>query len=160
MSVVLVFKLLTTPALIWGLTWLVRRYGPAVGGLAMGVPLVTGPISVFTSIERGGGYAAQAAVASLVGQVSTCAFCFAYARAARRWNAWASAGCAAATFLVATLLWSQVRWKLWLAAPLLLVALALLARAMPRVADAARCGSHLGGTCRCAWRCPRPSCWR
>ena len=59
---ILLFKLLASPLLILCLTVLSRRYGPTVGGLLMGVPLVTGPISVFTALENGSGFAQHAAV--------------------------------------------------------------------------------------------------
>ena len=135
MTMILLFKLATTPFLIAVLTLLVRRFGPAVGGLARGVPLVPGPIAIFTAIEQGRAFAAQAAIASLVGQVSTCIFCFAYARAARRAGAWPSAGGGIIAFLVATLLWSEVRWTLLSAIALLLATLMFLARAMPSLAQ-------------------------
>jgi hypothetical protein len=76
---ILLFKIFTTPVLILGLTMLSRRFSPAVGGLLMGIPLVTGPISLFTAFEQGTAYAQRAAVANFVGQVSTCIFCFSYA---------------------------------------------------------------------------------
>ena len=137
MTIVLLFKLLTAPLLIAGLTALVRRFGPSVGGLAMGVPLVTGPISVFTAIEQGPAFARSAAVANLVGQVSTCLFCFAFARAAPRLGPWGSALCGVVAFFGATAMWGLVSWSLPIALTLLLVSLVTLTWAIPPPAKAA-----------------------
>ena len=128
---ILLLKLVSAPILIFGLTLLTRRLGPAFGGLAMGVPLVTGPISVFTAIEQGPAFATQAAVGNLVGQVSTCLFCFAYARAALRLGHWISAVFGIAAFFSATALWRLVDWTLLPALALLIISLLLLAKAIP-----------------------------
>jgi hypothetical protein len=131
MPTVVLFKIITAPLLILGLTLLVRRFGPIVGGLAMGIPLVTGPISVFTVLEHGADFARHAAVTNLVGQVSGCVFCFAYAHAAMRFRSWSSAASGIAAFLVATLVWSRVDWTLPYAITLLILGLGLLALAIP-----------------------------
>jgi uncharacterized membrane protein (GlpM family) len=107
---ILLFKLITSPLLILCLTVLSRRYGPTVGGLLMGVPLVTGPISIFTALENGSGFAQHAAVGNLVGQVSTCLFGFCYAVVAKRLNCWLSALASMAVWILATLLWDQFAW--------------------------------------------------
>jgi len=123
---ILVFKLLSTPLLILCLTLLSRRFGPAVGGLLMGIPLVTGPVSVFTALENGAAFARHAAVGNLVGQVSTCIFCFVYARAARRFNCWVSMIAGVCAFFLATFVWNLASWTFAQAIGLLLVTLLLL----------------------------------
>ncbi|MCZ8548535.1 hypothetical protein OOJ09_30605 [Mesorhizobium qingshengii] len=123
---ILVFKLLSTPFLILCLTLLSRRFGPAVGGLLMGIPLVTGPVSVFTALENGAAFARHAAVGNLVGQVSTCIFCFVYARAARRFNCWVSMIAGVCAFFLATFVWNLASWTFAQAIGLLLAALLLL----------------------------------
>lgn len=112
MTTIALFKLSAAPLLILFVTLLARRFGPALGGLMMGIPLLTGPISVFTALEQGADFARQAAVANLVGQISTCIFCFVYALAAARWGAWISAVCGVLGFLVATFVWNQFHWSL------------------------------------------------
>jgi len=126
---ILLFKLATAPILILALTLLTRRFGPAFGGLAMGIPLVTGPISVFTAIEQGPAFAAQAAVGNLVGQVSTCLFCFAYARTAALGH-WVSAIFGVVAFFSATALWQLIDWTLPTAIALLVIGLLVLAKAI------------------------------
>jgi uncharacterized membrane protein (GlpM family) len=123
---ILFFKLIASPILILCLTLLSRRYGPTLGGLLMGVPLVTGPISVFTAFENGEGFAQHAAVANFVGQISTCLFCFCYAVLARRLNCGLTALASITTFFAATLLWNQFAWAFLPALGALLATIILL----------------------------------
>ena len=132
MSAILIFKLLSAPALILALTIIIRRYSPGIAGLVMGVPLVTGPISVFTAIEQGSAFAHQAAIGNLVGQVSTCLFGTAFAFATRRLPTWLSAVCGVGLFAAATALWNQFHWTLSSAITLLLSSLAVLALLAPK----------------------------
>ncbi|MFT3717485.1 hypothetical protein [Pseudorhodoferax sp.] len=137
MTTITLFKLAAAPFLILSVTWLARRFGPAVGGLMMGIPLLTGPISIFTAVEQGADFARQSAAANLVGQVSTCIFCFVYAATAARREAWASAACGILGFFVATLVWSQFHWSLLTAALFFSVSLAVLGWSFPKLPTSA-----------------------
>jgi hypothetical protein len=99
---ILVLKLVTTPALIAAATVTARRFGAGVGGWLAGLPLTSGPVSVFLALEQGRGFAAQAATGTLLGLIAVTAFCVAYARAAGRlaWPVSTLAGLAG--FVVAT----------------------------------------------------------
>jgi len=79
----LVLKLLLTPLLIGAASLAGRRWGPAVGGWFVGLPLTSGPIALFLALDHGAGFAAAAAVGSLAGALAEVAFCVAYAAAAR-----------------------------------------------------------------------------
>jgi hypothetical protein len=128
---ILVFKLFTAPILIAALTWAARRFGPAVAGLLMGIPLLTGPISAIVAWEQGVAFAATAATYNLVGQVSTCLFCLAYWATARRGlTSWASAALGILTFSISTSLWSAITWTVPTALLLLLTTIFLLLRIM------------------------------
>jgi hypothetical protein len=128
---ILAFKLLTAPALIAVLTWATHRFGFALVGLLIGIPLLTGPISAIVAWEQGVAFAAKAATANLVGQVSTCLFCLTYWAAARgRLNCWFSAALGVTMFAVSTALWSTIAWTLPMALLLLLVTMLLLLRIM------------------------------
>ena len=70
----LVVKLSLTPLLISGVTLAGRRWGLLVSGLLIGLPLTTGPISLFLALEQGIGFATKAAIGGLVGQASICLF--------------------------------------------------------------------------------------
>ena len=128
----LAVKLCLTPLLIVGVTLAGRRWGPLVSGLLIGLPLTTGPISFFLALEQGPVFATQAAIGGLVGQVSICLFCLAYAHAAQRLNWMLSAGCATATFATATALFNLIAWTFLAALLLLLLAIAVILRLMPK----------------------------
>jgi hypothetical protein len=81
-AVVLVAKLTLTPLLIAAATLAARRWGSTVGGLLAGLPLTSGPVSVFLAVEHGPAFAAVAARATLLGLIGVAAFCMGYARAA------------------------------------------------------------------------------
>lgn len=65
-----------------------RRWGAAVGGLLIGLPLVSGPASVFLFLEHGAGFARTAAQSTLLGLLASAAFCVCYAVLARRGHPW------------------------------------------------------------------------
>jgi hypothetical protein len=80
----LLLKLVLTPALIGGASLAARRWGHAVSGWLVGLPLTSGPIAFFLALERGASFAAAAAVGSLAGAIAEAAFCLAYAAVAAR----------------------------------------------------------------------------
>src|SRR2546422_11343874 len=77
-------KLVLTPLLIAAVTLAGRRWGPAVGGWLAGLPLTSGPVSVFLALEQGPGFAARAAVGTLAGLGGGGCFCLVDARLARQ----------------------------------------------------------------------------
>jgi hypothetical protein len=81
---ILLLKLVLTPALIGGASLAARRWGHAVSGWLVGLPLTSGPIAFFLALERGTSFAAAAAIGSLAGAVAEVAFCVAYAGVATR----------------------------------------------------------------------------
>ncbi|RDU95779.1 hypothetical protein [Trinickia dinghuensis] len=95
----LVFKLVVTPLLLAATTLAVRRWGESIGGLLLGLPLTSGPISVFLALEHGPAFAAQATTGSLIATVAQAAFCAVYCRVASRgWVLALTSACA--TFAV------------------------------------------------------------
>ena len=53
-----------------------------VAGLLAGLPLTSGPVSVFLAVELGRAFAVQSARGTILGMVAMSAFCVAYARGA------------------------------------------------------------------------------
>lgn len=87
-----------------------RRWGSAVGGLLIGLPLVSGPASVFLFLEHGAGFARTAAQSTLLGLLAGAAFCVCYAvlaRSGRPW--WYSLAVSYAVCLGSAAVLSQVR---------------------------------------------------
>ena len=129
---VLLFKLVLTPVFIGSVSLAGRRWGPAVSGLLMGLPLTSGPISVFLALQYGPAFAARAAVGNLAGQASVCAFCLTYGLAARKWPWTLCVPAGLLAFVAATALLDRVHWTLASAAVLLVAAIAVAHRLLPR----------------------------
>jgi hypothetical protein len=96
----LLIKLFLTPFLMLAVSWAARRWGPAIGGLLAGLPLTSGPISIYLCAEQGPRFAASAAVNSLLSLAPVALFSVVYSRLAIRYRAAACALCSFGTFLV------------------------------------------------------------
>lgn len=84
MDPILVLKLTLTPLFIGLVSGFARRFGPRAGGWLAGLPLTSGPISVFVALEQGPEFAASAAPTTVLGILPVAAFCLAWGRLARR----------------------------------------------------------------------------
>jgi hypothetical protein len=74
----LFFKLTVTPLLLLAASVASRRWGEAIGGFLVGLPLTSGPVSIFLALEHGPAFAAQATSGSLAATAAQAAFCVAY----------------------------------------------------------------------------------
>lgn len=83
----LALKLVLTPALIGLATLVGRRWGQAVGGWLVGLPLTSGPVVFFLALDYGTSFAATAAQGALRGLVAEASFALTYAWIAQR-RAW------------------------------------------------------------------------
>lgn len=83
----LALKLVLTPALIGAATLVGRRWGQAVGGWLVGLPLTSGPVVLFLALDHGTAFGANAAQGSLRGLVAEASFAVCYAWTAQR-RAW------------------------------------------------------------------------
>jgi hypothetical protein len=95
-------KLVLTPLLVASASLAGRRWGAAMSGWLVALPLTSGPIALFIALEQGSPVAQQAAAGSLAGAVAEVGFAAAYTVASRR-LAWvpSSALAAVAYFAVA-----------------------------------------------------------
>jgi len=84
----LLVKLLLAPSFVVGASLTARRFGPRVGGLVAGLPVVAGPILLAYALAHGKDFAAGAAAGTLLGLVSLIAFAVVYGRLAGRFS-WA-----------------------------------------------------------------------
>jgi hypothetical protein len=132
----LALKLFLTPILVGTASLAGRRWGPAVSGWLVGLPLTSGPIVFFLVLTHGTPFATAVAVATLAGAISQAVFCLVYAWLAVRWG-WPRAlvasclGFAAATAVLQYLTLSTKPLFLLVA-----LALTLALCLMPGVADA------------------------
>jgi hypothetical protein len=128
----LAVKVLLAPAFVVGASLIARRFGPKVGGLIAGLPVVAGPILLVYALAHGRTFAAGAAGGTLLGLVSLIAFVVVYARLAGRvfWGASLLAGWLA--FALATLVFSALSLPTGAALALAAVALVAGLAALPR----------------------------
>lgn len=101
--IVLAVKALLAPTFVVGASIAARRFGPWVGGVVGGLPVVAGPILLAYALVHGWVFAQRAAAGTLLGLLSLTAFVVVYGRLASRvgWIACMLAGWAA--FALATL---------------------------------------------------------
>ncbi len=85
-SFVFILKLILTPALIGTASLAGRKWGPAISGWLIGLPLTTGPVIFFLALQHGPDYAASAALGTLSGGIALSAFTFGYAWLAQRFR--------------------------------------------------------------------------
>lgn len=76
----LILKLVLAPSLVVASSLAGRRWGPAVAGTLVALPIVAGPILFIAYLEHGGRFAAHAASSSLSGLVSLALFVVVFAR--------------------------------------------------------------------------------
>ncbi|MBN1529156.1 MAG: hypothetical protein JW895_08850 [Thermoleophilaceae bacterium] len=107
MSDVLLAKLLLGPGLVVAASLAGRRWGSALAGVLVSVPIVLGPILLIVTIEQGEAFGADAATSSLLAMLALAVFTVVFERAGRtlRWELTTLAGWAA--FVVIALLVSR-----------------------------------------------------
>ncbi len=128
----LAVKLLLAPAFVVGASLAARRYGPRIGGLIAGLPVVAGPILLAYALAHGREFAATAATATLLGLVSLITFVVVYGRLAHRffWGASMLAGWLA--FAAATVGFSALSLPAGVALGLAVTALLVGLVSLPR----------------------------
>jgi hypothetical protein len=113
----LLIKLLLTPLLMIAVSWASRRWGPGIGGLLAGLPLTSGPISIYLSVEQGPKFAATAASSSLLSLTPIAIFSIVYGRLAQRLQMPACAFCGLGVFLVSLYFLQRLTllfWQTWI----------------------------------------------
>ncbi len=74
----LALKLFLAPVLIGLVSIAGRRWGPAVGGWLVSLPLTSAPAILFLAIDQGTAFASRAAQDTLLGIMSVASFCLVY----------------------------------------------------------------------------------
>lgn len=130
---IFLLKLVLAPALISSASLAGRRWGPAISGWVIGLPLTTGPVIFFLALQQGTSYAATAALGTLSGAISLSLFTLVYSWLAQycRWPLTVSLS--GGLFLLTTFALRQLTFA---AVPLFISALAVVLislRLMPSV---------------------------
>ncbi len=105
----LAVKALLAPSLVAGASLAARRFGPWIGGVLAGLPLVTGPILLIYALAHGRGFAQHAAAATQLGLLSLTVFVVVYGRLAARAGWLTCMLCGWAAFALTTLALDGVR---------------------------------------------------
>jgi len=98
----LILKIVLVPILIGAVSLAGRRWGPAISGWLIGLPLSSAPITFFLALEQGTAFAAAAAHGTLMGLISASLFCLVYGRLSRRLGWIGSTLAGWATYLIVT----------------------------------------------------------
>ncbi len=80
----MVTRIAAAPLLVLGGTLAQRRYGPAIGGRLVGLPLTSLPLLALITVANGRAFAAVAATATLAAVLAQSAWAWVYAHAAAR----------------------------------------------------------------------------
>lgn len=121
---ILALKLILAPLIIGGTSLAGRKWGPAVSGWLIGLPLTSGPIAFFLALSHDSAFVASTALGTLSGGISLVAFCLTYAWLGMRFKWPLSLTGAILSFTFATLLMQN--FNMPLALTFCLVVLAIL----------------------------------
>lgn len=122
---ILALKLILAPIIIGSASMAGRRWGPAVSGWIVGMPLTSGPVVFFVALSHGVAFAADSALGVLSGGLSLVAYTLTYAWLAKRFRWQVSIAGALLIFFASTLSLDNIVVSLF---PIfMLVVLAILA---------------------------------
>jgi hypothetical protein len=83
---IIVLKLVLAPVIIGSASLAGRKWGPAVSGWIVGLPLTSGPVIFILALSHDAGFAANAALGVISGGLSLVAYTLTYAWLARRFR--------------------------------------------------------------------------
>ena len=129
---VLVLKLILAPLIIGSASLAGRRWGPAVSGWIVGMPLTSGPVIFFLALSHGVAFAESSALGVLSGGISLVLYALAYAWLATRFRWQVAIVGSILIFSLTTLYLQTVVIPLYLVTPLVVVAILVGLKFMPR----------------------------
>jgi len=128
----LLLKLTLTPFLVGGASLAARRWGPAIGGWIVSLPLTSGPVLLFLALERGPQFAADTSVGTLLGLAAIVAFSLAFVAASARGPLAAIVAASVAYASTGLVLQLAAGWPFALLVMLVAAAILLAVRSLPR----------------------------
>src|SRR5829696_8849176 len=129
---ILVLKLIMAPVIIGSASLAGRKWGPAVSGWIVGMPLTSGPVIFFVALSHDVTFAADAALGVISGGLSLVAYALTYAWLATRFRWHVALAGGFIVFAISTTLLQNITFPL---IPIFLVvclAIALGVRLMPK----------------------------
>lgn len=109
---ILVLKLILAPVIIGSASLAGRKWGPAVSGWIVGMPLTSGPVIFFVALSHDVAFAANAALGVISGGLSLVAYALTYAWLATRFRWPISIVGSLAVFSISTTLLQTVSFPL------------------------------------------------
>lgn len=122
---ILALKLIMAPLIIGSASLAGRRWGPAVSGWIVGMPLTSGPVIFFVALSNGTTFAESAALGVLSGGISLVLYAMTYSWVATRFPWYVSIAASLTVFSLSTLYLQSITVPLLVIVPV--VALAIVA---------------------------------
>jgi hypothetical protein len=109
---ILVLKLVLAPVIIGSASLAGRKWGPAVSGWIVGLPLTSGPVIFFLALSHDAGFAANAALGVISGGISLVAYTLTYAWLAKSFRWYVALPGSLTVFAISTILLQTVTFPL------------------------------------------------
>ena len=129
---ILALKLILAPIIIGSASLAGRKWGPAVSGWIVGMPLTSGPVIFFVALSNGKALAGPASLGVLSGGLSLVAYALTYSWLAVKFRWQVAIAGSLLVFAISTTLLQNVTFPLWAIFPLVCAALTLGLRLMPK----------------------------
>jgi hypothetical protein len=128
---IFILKLVLAPIILGGASLASRRWGPAVSGWLIGLPLTSGPVALFVALSHDSTFAASTALGTLSGGIALVVFCLAYTWTAATFG-WQMSICASMLgYTAVTIVMQNLVLPLWAIFPLVVLAILAGLRLMP-----------------------------
>ncbi len=133
MTAILAVKLILVPALIYLVTWVGNKWGPAVAGWLSAFPIVAGPILAVMTFEQGAQFGASAAKGTLLAVNAILVFGLVYAWASTKFAVLGSLLCALSVYAITVFVLSLLQAPLLACFTLVIVMLLIAPRFLPNL---------------------------
>jgi len=134
---ILILKLILAPVIIGSASLAGRKWGPAVSGWIVGMPLTSGPLIFFVALSHNVTFAANAALGVISGGLSLVAYALTYAWLATRYRWCIALAGSFLVFTVSTTLLQSITFPLVPIFVAVCIAIGLGLRLMPTAAPEA-----------------------
>lgn len=130
---VLALKLILAPLIIGSASLAGRRWGPAVSGWIVGMPLTSGPVVFFVALSHGATFAESSVLGVLSGGISLVLYALTYAWVATRFPWYVAFVGSFIVFSLSTLFLQNITVSLWFIVPVVVAAILIGLTCMPKV---------------------------
>ena len=129
----LVIKVFTAPILVGSASLIGRQWGPMVSGWLLSLPMVSGPVLAFLTVEKGRTFTANAAFGGMLGLLSFALFCLIYSHACSRVGWFASSALALGGFSLPAVLFHDITTSVIILFVCVVFVLVVVVILLPRV---------------------------